>query len=906
MYTNRKNVLFSLILTIIFSIVVAKNILPLTQSKLYFSEIFSKFSYKSNNQNETIMQIIGKGLSQSLNKTLQNDTLRVSEGCKTGLQDKFMSNNTKKLEFYTTKLIEDSSKNKNDITSYDECMRKKHNYKMSFVNETEPIYLIIIVDKTNSSGGIEINITTLEYETLWYVVGVCLPNVCNEKEYKEIIFQLDKDMGRVIDLNNLSQLHVMSLNSVKERKKTSFSYLYSSFIPLYIILLQIVIILFGIIPFCCFKCCFRNSQVISRYDSNKCQSEYNLLKGNGSFHDNINSYQNSSIISRRSDSGQKYNSSSNQIIQSIKHYNKKDFIQFKATLTIAANGEELFNYVNLSQSKINNDSGLIYIKGIRGISMILFIFGSLFFNLFNSPISVYGTKMFAHFLRNFFFPLFYFGLRYSPRILLSCSGYCLFNKFMNYLDDKYDIVVEEKVKKVITKQKENNNNKSEESQEEEDDDDESSIKSESDSESEGKTTLNKENEITKYKQNLRKKGDIKWKFLLIFYGYQLYKYFMFAFTLLFIQFTLHTFIEVISGYKTGPMWEYFKRRILEDSASDMILGLIGCYKMFNAGKQEESFLNYFWLVYCEIIFFVITSFFLFIGYKFKVNCLKFFNFLIIITPIAKIGVIIYELASDKEDNRTRKFSYQTLFYYYFDFGSYFIAPYTNYIYYLIGVFFGTMNHTMQRGMDYKDVDEQEKPFLYAPVKNVKTFKRMSRLKIYTIGFILIMLIILFSYLYPITLQIMILLGGPKPIIYNTFLESWTINLILSIDIEIIVIMVHVIALGFYLKGENFINNLLTHNFWMIPNKFYFSFILLINPVILYVLYQSESRISFNIVNCILYSIICGILVIILSCFVYIIFELPYKRITKMIFTEKDMDEEYEDYRKVTPLFEIDK
>ena len=531
MFTNRKNALCTMILVIAFTIVISKNILTLTPSKLYFSEVFNKFSNNNDENNQSIIEIIRNGLNQTLNKTLINET----DDCEKNLRKIFINNNTESL-YYTTKLVEDSSKNKNDVTSYNECMRKKHNFKDLPLNET--IYLIIIIDNTDSSNESNI-ITTLAYETLWYVIGVCLPNVCNEKQYKDIILNLNEKIGGMLNLTNSTQFHAMSLNNTEERRKAGFSYLYSSFIPLYIVLLQIVVIIFGIIPFCCFKRCFRkhNNQVISPYNSGKIQSEYESEKeresssrGIASFLGNINNYPNNSIVSRHSDSDQRHNS--NQSNQSIKQYNKKDFIQFKSTLSVTVNGEELFNYVNLSQSKINNDSGLIYIKGIRGISMIFFIFGCLFFNLFNSPISIYGTKMFAQFLRNFFFPLFYFGLRYSPRILLSCSGYCLFYKFMNYLDDKYDVVVEEKAQKIITKQieKGKKSDKLDESIKSEDDEDESSIDSGSESGSEGKPTLKKENDITKYKQNLRRKGDIKWKFLWIFYGYQLYKNFMFAFT----------------------------------------------------------------------------------------------------------------------------------------------------------------------------------------------------------------------------------------------------------------------------------------------------------------------------------------------------------------------------------------
>ena len=141
--------------------------------------------------------------------------------------------------------------------------------------------------------------------------------------------------------------------------------------------------------------------------------------------------------------------------------------------------------------------------------------------------------------------------------------------------------------------------------------------------------------------------------------------------------------------------------------------------MFPIEKKEESYLNYFWMVYCEMLFFFFTSLFLFIGYKFKANSSRFVNGLIVLTVIGKITLFIYECFQSSSTNIIK---YQTLFTYYFDSGTTIISPLYNYIYYLIGVFFGTMNYTIQKGMDYKDVDEQEKPFLYIAVKNVKILK----------------------------------------------------------------------------------------------------------------------------------------------------------------------------------------
>ena len=91
------------------------------------------------------------------------------------------------------------------------------------------------------------------------------------------------------------------------------------------------------------------------------------------------------------------------------------------------------------------------------------------------------------------------------------------------------------------------------------------------------------------------------------------------------------------------------------------------------------------------------------------------------------------------------------------------------------------------------------------------------------------------------------------------------------------------ALSLYIKGDNLINDLLCHSLWSVFNRFYFSYILLINPIILYLLYNAESKIIFNMKNIILYSFICGIFVYLITIIVYITFELPFKKIIRFWF-----------------------
>ena len=104
------------------------------------------------------------------------------------------------------------------------------------------------------------------------------------------------------------------------------------------------------------------------------------------------------------------------------------------------------------------------------------------------------------------------------------------------------------------------------------------------------------------------------------------------------------------------------------------------------------------------------------------------------------------------------------------------------------------------------------------------------------------------------------------------------QILMFIDSDIFVFVINIMALSLYIKGDNIINNILCHNFWFIFNRFYFSYILLINPIILYIIYINETKIIFNFSTIILYCFICGIVVYFLTILVYITFELPFKKL----------------------------
>ena len=130
-----------------------------------------------------------------------------------------------------------------------------------------------------------------------------------------------------------------------------------------------------------------------------------------------------------------------------KFYNKTQFNEFKKLLNISRS--------KLIESNLFYDSGLVYIKGIRGISFIFLIFGSLFYVLYNNSMCVYEIKQFIYIYKHPVYFIFFVGIRYAPRVLFSCSGYTLFYKFYCYLEEKKE---ENEVKNNMNKKESKNNN----------------------------------------------------------------------------------------------------------------------------------------------------------------------------------------------------------------------------------------------------------------------------------------------------------------------------------------------------------------------------------------------------------------------------------------------------------------
>jgi hypothetical protein len=328
------------------------------------------------------------------------------------------------------------------------------------------------------------------------------------------------------------------------------------------------------------------------------------------------------------------------------------------------------------------------------------------------------------------------------------------------------------------------------------------------------------------------------------------------------------------------MWEIFRKKIVNSSPLKIILGIFNLFPFYKIEKKDLDFLIYLWPVYNEIFFFIITSIIIFFAYnkRFRMDIL-----IIILIFLLTIIKIIFSVTSKY---------YSTLYYVTYNFGFIFTNPIYNFNYFLIGVFFGMNNFIIQKNFSDNEFNRYNRPYFIFSFNSVNKYKdqilKKCKLYFFIISSILILFIFSFSNWIIIGIYVKRNKNEDIEVLINNFISSKIIQIFYSFDIEIVVYLCHSLAFLAYILGENFISNLLSSDYWNFLNKMYFNFILLINMVTLYVLYQSESRIVLNLFNCILYSIICTSLTIIFAFFSSIFFELPAKRIINFI---KERNEE---------------
>ena len=337
-------------------------------------------------------------------------------------------------KFYIYKFLIDSTKNKNDILTYENCLEHLpvnsiiSNYSNNII-EHNPTFIISMANFLNIG-----NKNNTSFEDRYYNLGFCLPqgsiknkynitNNTNNNKDNETYLYCTKDDYHYISLKiisifiDINKANITYIQIDKNEKKIDFSFQIAfKLIPIFIFIFPFLIFLFLILYK---KFIIRNKKDILMIDK-QINTKFKVRENEKDVDNDYEEYDD--IVNERQ----------KKIIKRVKVVPKwykllNEFFNFKD------NVKELF-YFESNQTNINNIGALIYIKGLLGISIILTVFGQLYLIFFNLPMKEFGKYHFYKLLLSVFYIFPFIGLRYSPRIIFSCSGFTLTYKFLSFFE----------------------------------------------------------------------------------------------------------------------------------------------------------------------------------------------------------------------------------------------------------------------------------------------------------------------------------------------------------------------------------------------------------------------------------------------------------------------------------------
>ena len=863
-------------------------------------------AFKNMIRNVITERSLKSSLTKALSKVIENllfknfTELQISPSCSELINYTYfrnLENVSEDFRFYfSKKLFIDSTKSKNDFLTYENCLDGLND---SIYNSTtykiKPIYIVgKIIDKVNQSKLKN----SIYYEKYNYMFGFCFPyginvstnqSLCSSTDYGNLILVYNSLLHNV----NLTNISVFNITA-EDLKRKSKHILYFSLV----VIISAIPLLISI-----FLKLYEKIK-LSNLQKNEINNELKLENQN---------IDNNAL-------------KSNEIQKSEFLYRKKPpkwFRYLNEYFNLVKNGNELFNFT-LNRTNFNDFNGITYIKGILGISMILNIFGLTFLVVANLLTKILGSYQFYDSIYNLVYIFAFIALRYSPRIIFSCSGYTLIYKFLNFIEHDSNFSF--------------------------------------------------------------------FKFLIL----QSYKFILLILAVIYLRFCLY-YIDVFFLKIKNPISEAFNKE-LNDYNEGFFYNLIS-FLFYNIKDENEIFANesafilYLYIPINEIILFIIGIALISFGYKFKLR----FDIIIIIffllIYLFKLIIFIVHLY--------KKEIYSTLYFFLHGYGILMFNPIFNIPSFLVGMYFGLVNFTIQRGINdlnedeknnneyellekeqisplkenkddelkkidiginnisendrisrsltfsrqsssihdenniyvknednisfkagYKkakknlDINTQEDtndilidlPFLKSTV-NFTNFHRKNQDKkllkiILAISIILILFFIFvrFIFIYSnITKEIesnnenlkVVDISGEKEnnlaniLSLEKIITNYFLNILYVIDIELVVIMINWIFFYLYFKGGQ-INDFLSHIYWSFFIKSYFSYTLVSGLVILYILYQSETVI-----------LISSFFIFIATIIFYSCYEYPLRKIFKTLkirrsYINLDDDEFYEE------------
>ena len=586
---------------------------------------------------------------------------------------------------------------------------------------------------------------------------------------------------------------------------------------------------------------------------------------------------------------------------------------------------------------IGYDSGISFIKGLRGIFLFFFILGNTLEAVYQYPLQ---KDYYQYFNTNSLSFLFFFD-RCSKSVFLSLSAFTLCFKILCFFDNEIERIELKKINIKLdylnpdeinnTMQEQENyrkKSKGKKSKKKSPNGSPNTSKSNSNSNNSSDNSQNlnlnttKKNNISstssaysasKLNTSKSSSGDLSkmplmskfnseiaelkyynklsFKSFLIFFSRQFYKFFLFILVVLFYKFFYYDFVSITTE---NPMWEFIKNSYINKLKPKYMCSIIFLYFPFYLEANDEIKYDLFDIIILEISVFIIFSIVLFLFYKynFRLDIVLIVLFFVGLAIKITVYLIIYAPKLTHEDTDV----YMDYFYPAKGFtNKKYKLILNNPLYFIpsisLGLFFGLVNYAIQKSA--KSIrDFSDKLYLTIPIWLINKLKR--RAGFYSIVFLLVFIAYFiwsgFSY-NALFLSDEKLKEDAKA---NSFFESQSINIYYSLDVDIFVFLLYVAIIPFNLIGENFISSILEHDFWNIFSRPYFSFMLLVQTVGWNILYRMNTHVNNDIWTILFFAIINIISSVIFGMLLYIFLEVPLKKINKFVFRRKESEEDNED------------
>ena len=810
---------------------------------------YDYFFYESTNEvNDTdILSLLN--LMEHLNTLLliiNKTNASISAQCLKNLDDNYRNKYDKIEELY-----EGSSKGFVDMNSFLSCTNNTNNTFFSIY----PIW----------TKEARMDIARLHKENLQqhlWIFGVCLKkDICSSEDIKLIFDSLNNLFEKPFKLYNKDNIIVDDYLKTKEQKMNT-TYIFLNLIPFYLIFFQIIFMVFKVIPVKLFQCCLRR-KYLRDIDNSKGEINMDNLLSNASF-------------SRQIDLKIRKCFSISEIVDDIL-YSKKS---------------ELFK-----------DEDMTYIKGIKTLGVILFIFGFSFTILYNYPLCLSEVEKRKSYMTDKRTIFLIISFRLAPALILSASGYSLSYKFLNFLDKKLTNYVLDNSEQSINNSEQGNTsiNNSETSQINEDNTNKisekmnksnntkgnsCSLESSSDasksyyentfgikfySEDASKNVLNKMFKGQRVNENVllyeTSTDKIPYSMYFNFIFRQWHKLICLAIGMLSFRLSFPILL-VIGG---SPLIYYIYQTFFDKMSTSMTNYLyVGNFIDLYSGSDKFLMMQLFCIPMSEFNYFMIGSVLIFICYKKKLRLDIFIIILLIVSIAFKIVYVLTNLEDRNPGMFYTDSAYQRFFF----------NPIFNFSFYLIGMLFGMVNYIVQNGLTKKESLIKERPFGKIPLYLSKLclYHQKGQKSNHYAHFIIIVLLLLFS-----LLIIPILFANNfENIIEKNSPDIFFITVSL-IDIELFIYCFHIFSMSCYVSGQNIFFEILNANISSYGMKLSF-WMVLGTPTLTYlVVYNNEANINLSFFMVLVYGSITLINTIVISLIFFLVMEMPYKKLVKLYF-----------------------